>query len=225
MKTNLLVVEDDDNLRFGIVFNLEREGYRVVEARTGEEGLEHLERETFEGVLLDVMLPGMSGFDVLRALQNRPQSPRVLVLSARSDESDAVTALTLGAEDYVRKPFGLSELIARLRVILRRPAEAVAETSHLGTWQLDLQNLRAHEGNRQITLTTIETDLLRELLTHRGQVCRREDLLERVWGVGSETPTRTLDNHVARLRKKLDREGHEGGSLIQTVHSVGYRVM
>lgn len=223
--TRLLVVEDDENLRFGIVFNLQREGYDVLEAGSGEDGIALLERERIDGIVLDVMLPGMSGFDVLQYVQrHRPNMP-VLVLSARSDESDAVTALEMGAQDYVRKPFGLSELVARLRVVLRRrEPRGAREGLRLGPWELDLDGQRVRRDREETPLTTIECDLLRCLLARRGDVCKREDLLATIWGVGSETPTRTLDNHVARLRKKLEEDPAKP-RLIVTVHGVGYRAL
>jgi DNA-binding response OmpR family regulator len=229
----ILLVEDDPHLRFGVQWNLEREGHRVVAFERGEEALACFARESFELVLLDLMLPGISGFEVLRALRERSATLPVLVLSARADEADAVTALGHGADDYVRKPFGLSELLARIAAVLRRASPArgdgaeraavVAEWTLLGDWRLDLANLVATGPRGELRFTTIEAELLAALLAKRGELCRREELLQRVWGLGTQTLTRTLDNHIARLRKKLEPDP-ASPRYLQTVHGAGYTI-
>jgi DNA-binding response OmpR family regulator len=222
--TTILVVEDDANLRYGLTFNLTRQGWTVRDVETAEEGLEIWRHERPDLILLDVMLPGASGMDMLRAIRDEDRRTPITMLTARSDESDAILALSLGADDYVRKPFGVGELVARLTSMLRRASVlAPSGPCRLGSWMLDLVNLRAtHDDGREHALTTMEVEVLRLLLEHPGEVLRREDLLERVWGVGALTPTRTLDNHIARLRKKLeDDPAHP--RLLLTVHGVGYK--
>ena len=223
----VLLVEDDPHLRYGIRFNLEKEGYRVSEHGSAESASEALQAgERPDLALLDIMLPGRSGLELLENLRSRGHHFPVLMLTARSDESDAVTALSLGADDYVRKPFGLSELLARIAAVRRR-LEAVAPAAtplRLGRWRLDLAGFRARSDAGEIALTSLEAELLGVLLERPGEVCRRELLLERVWGVGTGVLTRTLDNHVARLRKKLELDPSHP-SLVITVHGVGYKAL
>jgi two-component system alkaline phosphatase synthesis response regulator PhoP/two-component system response regulator VicR len=224
----ILLVEDDPHLRYGVQWNLEREGHRVTAVERGEEALLRFARESFELVLLDLMLPGISGFDVLRAVRERSATVPVLVLSARADEADAVTALGLGADDYVRKPFGLSELLARIAAVQRRlgaraERPTLPELPTLGEWTLDLANLVARGPRGEQSLTTIEAELLSALLAKRGELCRREELLQRIWGAPGTTLTRTLDNHVARLRKKLECDPADPRCIV-TVHGAGYTI-
>ncbi len=224
MKHKILIVEDDTHLRFGITFNLEKEGYEVIATDNGEEGLELARDRSPDLVLLDIMLPGITGLEVLEKLRETGESPPVMMLTARADESDAVCALSLGADDYVRKPFGVSELVARIGAVIRRARPAApSEATTIGRWRLELENLRCLDGADVVTLTTLEVEILRVLLERRGDVCRREELLERVWGVGAGALTRTLDNHVARLRKKIERDP-AAPDLVLTVHGVGYKL-
>jgi two-component system, OmpR family, alkaline phosphatase synthesis response regulator PhoP len=222
----ILLVEDDKHLRYGIRFNLEREGHEVSEAESGEDGLEAARTQGPDLVLLDVMLPGISGMQVLETLRHEGFGNPILILTARSDESDAVTALSLGADDYIRKPFGVSELAARITAILRRIGSGGATEQlapPLGPWTIDIANFRARSSEGEVALTSLEAEILATLLQHRGDVVSREDLLAQVWGIGSKTPTRTLDNHVARLRKKIEEDPSEP-TLILTVYGVGYKV-
>ena len=222
----ILLVEDDAHLRYGLVFNLEQEGHAVIAVADGEAALEGWSRETPDLVILDVMLPGISGLEVLETRRKGGDETPVLMLTARAEETDAVTALTMGADDYVRKPFGISELLARIDAILKRAQVRDGRSApvlHVGPWSLDLADLRARGPAGDVPLTSTEVELLQVLLAQDGAVCRREDLLARVWGVGARVPTRTLDNHVARLRKKLEQDPARPRHLI-TVHGVGYRL-
>jgi DNA-binding response OmpR family regulator len=222
----ILLVEDDAHLRYGLVFNLEQEGHLVTAVADGESALQSWSDARPDLVVLDVMLPGISGLEVLEARRKAGDETPVLMLTARAEETDAVTALAMGADDYVRKPFGISELLARIEAILKRAAARVrgqVRALHLGPWSLDLADLRARGPGGDVPLTSTEVELLQVLLERDGAVCRREDLLERVWGVGARVPTRTLDNHVARLRKKLEADPAAPRLLI-TVHGVGYRL-
>ena len=226
MNLHILLVEDDEHLRYGLRFNLQQRGYDVTECATGEEALQAIVNEDgFACVILDVMLPGISGMEVLTEIRKKNERLPVAILTARSDESDAVLALSLGADDYIRKPFGVSELMARIQMLVRRRdmTAVSSKPQALGPWTLDLENFRVQQGKKMVVLTSMEVDLLSELLAHRGEVIRREDLLKRVWGVDSRTPTRTLDNHISRLRKKLESDAAHP-QLILTVHGVGYKL-
>lgn len=224
--TTILVVEDDKNLRYGLEFNLGRQGWDVIGVGTAEEGRDRWRERRPDLVILDVMLPGMSGLELLEEIRATDRRTPIVMLTARADESDAVHALSLGCDDYVRKPFGVSELVARLAAVLRRAdvARPASGPLRMGPWTLDLGNLRAvHDDQQEATLTAMEVEVLRLLLDHAGEVLRREDILQRIWGVGAQTPTRTLDNHVARLRKKLEADPAHP-HLILTVHGVGYKL-
>ena len=222
----ILVVEDDAHLRFGLEFNLKQEGHEVLVAADGEAGLELWRSRHPDLILLDIMLPGRSGLEVLEDLRQSDRRTPVIILTARSDESDAVCALSLGADDYVRKPFGVSELLARIAAVLRRSERLGAADPgpvEIGAWTLDLPNLRARSESEEIALTATEVEILRALIARRGEVVSREDLLREIWGVGSTTPTRTVDNHVARLRKKLEADPHDP-RLLLTIHGAGYKL-
>lgn len=231
--TTILLVEDDQHLRFGIAFNLRKEGYEVVDAGSAEEAEARLASGiTVDLGLFDVMLPGRSGLELLAALRTRGRSFPVLMLTARSDETDAVTALSLGADDYVRKPFGVSELAARIAAVLRRgpaaatggPRAAPRMPVRIGGFDVDLENFRARGAAGEIALTAIETELLRVLLERPCTVVKRAELLERVWGLKHYVPTRTLDNHVARLRRKIEVDPADPRHVV-TVHGVGYKLV
>lgn len=224
----ILLVEDDQHLRFGIAFNLNKEGHEVIQAGTAEEAKPHLKIKPPDLLLLDLMLPGQSGFLFLEELRRDGHSFPVMMLTARSDESDAVTALSLGADDYVRKPFGLAELTARIAAILRRGgSKAAGEKSapiRIGKKSVDLQNLRIFSDEGDLAMTGTEVEILSVMLESAGQVIRREDLLRRIWGIQGRSLTRTLDNHVARLRKKLEDDPADPRHLL-TIHGVGYKLL
>ena len=221
----ILLVEDDANLRYGLRFNLAREGHTVLEASSAEDALETLQRETVDLAILDVMLPGASGLELLEQIRAENRAFPVLMLTARGDESDAVAALRIGADDYVRKPFGVAELVARIDGLLRRSAKVAPTRTKvdLGPWTIDLDARIARWGDEEVQLTSTEAQLLTVLL-EQDEAVPRERLLARVWGVGSRTPTRTLDNHVARLRRKLE-EAPGSPRLLVTVHGLGYRLL
>jgi DNA-binding response OmpR family regulator len=221
----ILLVEDDENLRYGLRFNLVRDGYEVIEASTAEDAKVLIESTSIDLGIFDVMLPGMSGLELLEHARKIHRPFPIMMLTARSDESDAVTALRLGADDYVRKPFGVAELTARIDVLLRRSDKEAPPLGPvtIGPWLIDLTTRLATRDLEQVLLTSTEVDLLSALLEQDAAI-PREHLLSRVWGVGSKTPTRTLDNHVARLRKKLEERADQPQLLI-TVHGLGYRLV
>ncbi len=221
MAARILVVDDEPPLVDAIRFALQREGHEVAEALDGLRALELARSERFDLILLDVMLPGMSGFELCRILRQDSDVP-ILLLTARSEETDRVVGLDLGADDYVTKPFSMRELLARVRAALRR--RGIQQTAPLMVGDLVLDPAR-HEvrcGGRSLPLSPKEYDLLEVLLRNAGRVLSRGQLLERVWGYDYEGDERTVDVHLSWLRRKL----REAGSTvrIETVRGVGYRL-
>ncbi len=211
----ILLVEDDPAMAKGLAFNLAQEGYDVVVASDGEEGLRAARAGGFDLVLLDLVLPKRSGFDVLKRLRADGNGTPVIVLTARGAEEDKVKGLKLGADDYVTKPFGLRELLARVEARLRG---ARAEVN------VDLAALTVKRGTRRARLTPTEADILRFLLARPDVAVKREEMLKALWGVTSAAETRTLDNHIARLRKKIEEDGGNPTVLL-TVPAIGYRLV
>jgi len=221
----LLVVEDDRNLVKLLKYNLEKEGYRVVSAADGEAGLSALRKERPDLVVLDAMMPKLDGFEFLKIIRRETRVP-VLMLTARKDEMDRVLGLELGADDYVTKPFGVRELLARVKALLRRAAPAASDAPggvlRAGGVSLDPERYEVTVRGKAVVLTTKEFEFLKILLSAGGRALTREQLLEKVWGYdrSMEIDTRTIDQHVARLREKLGAEG----ARLTTVKNVGYRI-
>jgi DNA-binding response OmpR family regulator len=211
----ILLVEDDPAMAKGLSHNLAREGYDVVVASDGEEGLRAARAGGFDLVLLDLMLPKRSGFDVLKKLRADGNGTPVVVLTARGAEEDKVRGLKLGADDYVTKPFGLRELLARVEARLRGVRAEVS---------VDLKALTVERGTRRARLTPTEADILRFLLARPDVAVPREEMLKALWGVANAAETRTLDNHIARLRKKIEEDGGNPTVLL-TVPAIGYRLV
>ncbi len=223
MKPLVLVVEDEAALVTLLTYNLERAGFRVAAAKDGEEALLLVREERPDLVLLDWMLPLMSGIEVCRHLRRAPETRAlpVILLTARGEEGDKLRGLEAGADDYVTKPFSPSELVARVRALLRRarPAED-GETLTYDDLALDLARHRVRRRGREVHLGPTEFRLLRHLLQHQGRVFSREQLLDSVWGREVYVEARTVDVHVRRLRKALN--GVDEADLIRTVRSAGY---
>jgi DNA-binding response OmpR family regulator len=219
----ILVVEDDPAIRLGLVRNLGFEGYRVVEASTGPTGLDALYRERPDLVLLDVMLPGLSGLDVCREIRKHDPSLPILVVSARTQEQDRVAGLDLGADDYISKPFSVKELLARVRTALRRRRVQAgeAEPYAFGECTVDFAARRLVVAGETVECSTKEFELLRYLVRHRGKVVSRDQILNRVWGWDYEGTARTIDNFVQKLRQKIG-DDPDAPRWIRTVRGVGY---
>ncbi len=225
-KETILVVEDDASLALGLAHNLRYEGYEVLVAGDGETGLRLACDEGPDLIILDWMLPRMSGVDVLRALRAEGLEMQVIMLSARGQEADKVAGLRHGADDYVAKPFGLRELLARVDAALRRPrreqqARAAADIV-FGAVVIQPGLRRVTRAGRVVSLTRREFDLLLELVSEPERPRDRETLLRRVWGYGYEGTERTVDNFIRSLRRKLEDNPAEPRYL-QTVHGLGYR--
>lgn len=235
----LLVVEDEAHIALGLRFNLQAERYQVAVVESGEEALSALARERFDLVLLDLMLPGISGFDVLEQMRGKADRTPVLILTARGRSEDVVHGLTLGADDYLSKPFELAVLLARVSGLLRRTQWArnavAAELSRterardglpvcfeFGGKVILFDDLKILDGDRETALTVMEANLLRYLIDRRGRPVSRKNLLEDVWGLHEDTDTRAVDNFVVRLRRYLEEDPQEPRYLL-TVRGVGYK--
>lgn len=229
MKAKILIAEDDANIRLGLIATLESEGYGVTAASDGAQALRLFPQDKFDLVVLDIMMPKASGYDVCRDLRARGARVPVLFLTAKGEEIDKVVGLKLGADDYVTKPFGVHELLARVEALLRRartgaPAEApeLPAMFRLGAATIDRRRFTASVAGGSVGLTARELKLAEVFAAHPGEVLSRDALLNTVWGVDYFGTTRTLDQHVAQLRRKIEAAS-DAPSPIATVHGVGYR--
>jgi DNA-binding response OmpR family regulator len=224
-KKKILIVEDDESITLGLEMNLRAEGYEVAVAVDGESGLACAADDGFDLVVLDVMLPKMNGFEVLRALRERNKTVPIVMLSARGTELDKVMGLELGAEDYITKPFGLAELLARVRAVLRRDGilrRAAARVVRAGELEIDAEAREVRRAGEVVSLTATEFDILWCLVDAPNRPLSREEILSLVWGPGHHGTLRTIDNFVLQLRAKLERDPAEPEHLL-TVRGVGYR--
>lgn len=224
-KERILVVEDDEDILQLLTFTLESAGFEVRAAGTGKDGLELAQKHKPGLVLLDLMLPGMSGLDVCRELKRQPQTEDVpvIMLTARSEEVDRIVGLELGADDYVVKPFSPRELVLRIRAVLKRTVGVVEQPTR-SLWRvddlvLDTDAHRVEVAGEEAPLTATEFRLLSELVRNRGRVRTRDQLLNTVWGYEFEGYARTVDTHVRRLRQKIGKYA----AMIETIRGVGYR--
>ena len=225
--TRILIVEDDPEVGMGLEDYFALEGYGVTRAVEGEEGLEKMtEMPPYDIVLLDVMLPGRNGFDVLREARRAGVTSPVILLTVKGREADKVLGFQLGADDYVTKPFKAEELLARVRAVLRRsraPSKAPMEVYSVGDVEVNFSDHTARRSDEdEIEFTALEFDILRYFVQHRGRTVSRKQLLRDVWGISGEVATRTIDRHVASLRKKIEPNPDEP-QFIETVYGVGYK--
>jgi|TARA_B100001094_G_scaffold78410_1_gene74741 two-component system phosphate regulon response regulator PhoB len=223
MAHKIYIVEDEPDLKDALTFNFENEGFKVNSFSDGESCLKEIKRKKPDLVILDLMLPGISGLDVCREIRTSDtfNDIAVIMLTAKGEEIDRIVGFELGADDYVTKPFSVRELILRVKVILKKQSEMSANEKTIEYGPI-LMNLDAHNvtvDGKDIILTALEFKLLKHLLKRRGRVQTRDQLLADVWGLSSEVTTRTVDTHIKRLREKLDKTGN----LIQTIRGVGYR--
>ena len=221
----ILLVEDEPSLVRTLSDRLASEGYQVVPAGDGETALDLLAGSSFDVVVLDVMLPGMDGFEVCRQLRRRGFEMPVLMLTARAEVVDRVVGLKLGADDYLTKPFAMAELVARLEALLRRasgPSTSSSSSHAFGDVRVDFASATVTKAGTPVSLSSLELRLLRYFVEHRGVVASREQLLDEVWGYEATPYTRTVDVHVASLRQKLETNPSRP-ELIVTVHRMGYK--
>ncbi len=221
--TRILVIDDEPEMVMGLRDNLSYEGYDVLTARDGQEGLDKAVKELPDLILLDIMMPRMSGWDVCRELRKRGVHIPIIMLTARGQEVDTVLGLELGADDYVTKPFSVRELLARVRAVLRRPGlRSAIETYSFGSVRIDFKRRAAFKGKREVKLTRKEFEIMRYFIEHRGEALSREQMLDEIWGYERFPTTRTVDNHILRLRQKLE-DDPEHPRFILTVHGSGYK--
>jgi DNA-binding response OmpR family regulator len=220
----VLVVEDDESIALGLEMNLGAEGYRVLSAADGERGLELARTTEIDLIILDVMLPRLNGFELLRILRSERRTMPIVMLSARGAEMDKVMGLELGAEDYITKPFGLAELLARVKAVLRRDAIARGDGAQLRTGDLaiDTGTREVRRRGAAVELTATEFDVLRCLVEAGGRVLSREQIQAKVWGPTHHGTPRTIDNFILQLRAKLEDDAADPRHIV-TVRGVGYR--
>ncbi len=225
MKEKILIVEDEKDIVKMLEYNLQKEGFKILSARDGEDALDTANKEQPDLVILDLMLPGMDGLEVCKALKSGAKTARIpiIMLTAKAQESDKVIGLELGADDYMIKPFSPRELVARIKAVLRRMTEKgpAAEVVRIGELTVDLPKVRVLVKDRPVELTAKEFELLKTLIKAKGRVLSRDYLLDTIWGFDHaiEIQTRTVDVHIRTLRKKLKSEARR----IVTVKNYGYR--
>jgi len=229
VKTKILIVEDDAHILMGLEEVLKSDGFDVAACNRGDQALDAVARHKPAVIVLDVMLPGLSGYDVCKQIRAKKIPALVLMLTAKGQEIDKVVGLDLGADDYVTKPFGVRELLARIHALLRRSASTAADAScdtpfHIGASTIDPKTYRLQRGRTVEELTAKELKLLQLFHDHPGEVLSRDRLLNEVWGYNYYGTTRTLDQVIVQLRKKLGDNSGESRHLI-TVHGVGYKLV
>jgi DNA-binding response OmpR family regulator len=232
MKTKILIVEDDPHILLGLEEILKSDGFDVTVCNRGDKAVEAVAKNQPGLIVLDVMLPGLSGYDVCKQLRSKKVATPILMLTAKGQEIDKVVGLDLGADDYVTKPFGLRELLARIHALLRRtgavkdkePAAQLPASFQIGSATIDSKTFQLKRGKTVEELTAKELKLLQTFFTHPGEVLSRDRLLNEVWGYNYYGTTRTLDQVIVQLRKKLGDNGGEPKHLI-TVHGVGYKLL
>ncbi|MDP3787141.1 MAG: response regulator [Candidatus Omnitrophota bacterium] len=222
MKETILIVEDERDIVKMLEYNLGKEGFKTLSARDGEAALSLAGKEHPDLILLDLMLPGMDGLEVCKALKNESRTTAIpiIILTAKSQESDKIVGLELGADDYITKPFSPRELVARIKAVLRRMKEKSAEVFRIGDFIVDFSKIKVMVKSKPVELTAKEFELLKKLISANGRVLSREHLLNTIWGLDRavEIETRTVDVHIGSLRKKLKGEGKR----IVTVKNYGY---
>ncbi len=222
----ILIIEDEEDMVEGLRFNLEARDYIVVAAMDGETGLKKAAGEQPDLVILDLMLPGLNGYEVCKKLKaSSPELP-IVMLTAKSQESDIVTGLDLGADDYITKPFSIMEVLARINALLRRSGSSstVPEVFQVRDLEIHFKKHKAYKNGISLKLSPREFEILHYLLERRGEVVSRDDLLNQVWGYDSFPYTRTIDAHIAMLRKKIETNP-EAPEMIITIHGKGYKFL
>jgi DNA-binding response OmpR family regulator len=229
MKTKILIVEDDPHILLGLEEVLKSEGYDVASCNRGDQALDAVAKHRPALIVLDVMLPGLSGYDICKQLRAKKFAAPILMLTAKGQEIDKVVGLDLGADDYVTKPFGVRELLARIQALLRRTGRAGDKTGsdsvfQIGSATIDPKTFQLKRGKTTEELTAKELKLLQVFHAHAGEVLSRDKLLNEVWGYNYYGTTRTLDQVIVQLRKKLGDNGSEPKHLL-TIHGVGYKLV
>jgi DNA-binding response OmpR family regulator len=225
--TAILLVEDEPKMQKGLRDNLEFEGYKVDIAGTGKDGLKKILNHTYDLVLLDVMLPEMSGFDVCKRAREKGVRVPIVMLTAKGEEVDKVLGLELGADDYITKPFSLRELLARIKAVLRRKeggSHDIPEKTKIGNLEVDFTTYGATKKGKAVEMTSKEFEILRFLWQHKNQAVTRDALLTNVWGYDESISSRTVDNFIAKLRQKIEPSPSKPRHII-TLHGTGYKLL
>ena len=225
-KQRLLLVEDEESLAIGLEFNLKEEGYDVDWAADGKRAVELISENQYDLLILDIMLPYYDGFEIARRVRENDRQIPILMLTARSANSDRVNGLKSGADDYMTKPFHLEELLLRVAGMLKRKSwyKSISEVSteySFGSNRINFENLKADANGKEIDLTLHEAMLLKYLIEHKGKIVSRQDLLENVWNINSEVETRTVDNFIVKLRKYFETDP-SNPRYIKSVRGAGY---
>jgi len=224
----ILVVDDEQNMRTGLKDNLEFEGYEVDTANDGVQGLKKILDNNYNLIILDVMMPKKSGFDVCKESRNAGITTPIILLTAKGEEIDKVVGLEIGADDYVTKPFSLRELLARVKAILRRGENLVmSESDHevkIGKLEINFNGYKATSKNKDVQMSHKEFEILHYLWKHRNSTISRDDLLTEIWGYDETPTTRTVDNFILKLRQKVEVDSNHP-QIIITVHGIGYKLV
>uniref|UniRef100_A0A832DH62 Response regulator transcription factor n=1 Tax=Ignavibacterium album TaxID=591197 RepID=A0A832DH62_9BACT len=225
--TKILIVEDEPNMRLGLKDNLEFEGYNVELAEDGEDGLNKILDNKYDLIILDVMMPKISGFDVCKNARKSGVTTPIILLTAKGEEIDKVLGLELGADDYVTKPFSVRELIARVKAILRRSENlslSESKSIKIGKLEVDFNGYKAISGKKDVQMSHKEFEILHYLWKKKNTTVSRDDLLTEIWGYDETPTTRTVDNFILKLRQKIEIDPNHP-KIILTVHGVGYKMV
>lgn len=231
----ILIIEDEPNIRELVLYNLKTNGYECIAAEDGIMGITMVHREKPDLILLDIMLPGKNGFEICKELRDEGNNTPIIMMTAKTEEADKVMGLDYGADDYISKPFGIREMMARIKAVLRRYEAAVPEIKApvdapagdtvitVGDLSINVERHEVEAAGRKISLTLREFELLKYLMEHRGHVFSRDQLLNNIWGIDYAGETRTVDVHIRHLRQKLAGEDGED-KYIETIRGKGYKV-
>jgi DNA-binding response OmpR family regulator len=225
----ILIVEDELKMIEGLKYNLEFEGYEVDTAMEGNSGLQKVLQNQYDLILLDVMLPGVSGFDICKSARKEGVNTPIILLTAKGEEIDKVLGLELGADDYITKPFSLRELLARIKTILRRApigkdGSVEPEFIRIGNIKVNFKNYQALEATNEIKMSYKEFEILHYMYMNAGKIIQRDDLMCDVWGIEYDISTRTVDNFILKLRQKIEVDPNNP-KIILTVHGIGYKMI
>ena len=225
--SSILLIEDEPEMQRGLKDNLEFEGYKIDVVGDGKEGLKKMMNRTYDLVLLDVMLPGMSGFDVCKRAREKGVHAPIIMLTAKGEEVDKVLGLELGADDYITKPFSLRELLARIKAVLRRKGSGAAKDSgktKIGKIEIDFATYTVTKKGKSVDMTPKECEIMRFLWLHKDQVVSRDALLTNVWGYDESISSRTVDNFILKIRQKVEASPSRPQHII-TIHGTGYKLI
>ena len=222
----ILIVEDEKDMVTGLQFNLEARDYTVIVAYDGETGYQRALEEQPDLVILDIMLPKLNGYEVCKSLKQEMPDLPIIMLTAKSQEAEIVTGLELGADDYITKPFGVLELLARIKSVLRRSKSTIPipEVARFGNLEINFKKYCTRKEGKSLKLSPREYEILKCFIERQGEIVSREDLLNQVWGYNSYPNTRTVDAHIAKLRRKIEDKPEEPKHII-TIHGLGYKFL